>query len=63
MLGSGAERETRMAALVKDTPLRRFGKPEEVAALAALLASDEAPHIIGAEMNIDGARVIATRWP
>ena len=54
MLGSGAERETRMAALVKDTPLQRFGKPEEVAALAVLLASDEAPYITGAEMNIDG---------
>jgi NAD(P)-dependent dehydrogenase (short-subunit alcohol dehydrogenase family) len=54
MLGSGAERETRMAALVKDTPLHRFGKPEEVAALATLLASDEAPYITGAEMNIDG---------
>ena len=34
MLGSGAGRETRMAALVKDTPLHRFGTPEEVAALA-----------------------------
>jgi NAD(P)-dependent dehydrogenase (short-subunit alcohol dehydrogenase family) len=54
MLGSGAERETRMAAFVKDTPLRRFGKPEEVAALATLLASDEAPYITGAEINIDG---------
>ena len=43
-----------MAALMKDTPLHRFGKPEEVAALATLLASDEAPYITGAEMNIDG---------
>src|ERR1700722_16773652 len=54
MLGSGAEREMRMAALVRDTPLHRFGMPEEVAALATLLASDEAPYITGAEMNIDG---------
>ena len=54
MLGAGAERDSRMAALVKDTPLRRFGMPEEVAALATLLASDEAPYITGAEMNIDG---------
>ena len=54
LLGSGAEREIRMAALVKDTPLHRFGKPEEVAALATLLASDEAPYITGSEMNIDG---------
>jgi NAD(P)-dependent dehydrogenase (short-subunit alcohol dehydrogenase family) len=54
MLGSGAAREIRMAALVKDTPLHRFGKPEEVAAIATLLATDEAPYITGSEMNIDG---------
>ena len=28
--------------------------PEEVAALAVLLASDEATYITGAELNIDG---------
>jgi 3(or 17)beta-hydroxysteroid dehydrogenase len=54
MLGSGEERVARMAALVKDTPLRRFGTPEEVAALAVLLASDEATYITGSELNIDG---------
>ena len=54
MLGSGTERENRMAALVKDTPLHHFGKPEEVAALATLLASDEARYITVAGMNIAG---------
>ncbi len=54
MLGSGRERESRMAALVKDTPLQRFGLPEEVAAIAVLLASDEATYLTGAEINIDG---------
>ena len=54
LLGSGAERAARMAALVADTPLRRFGRPEEVAALAVLLASDEAPYVTGAEFTIDG---------
>lgn len=54
MLGIGEDREDRMAALVADTPLRRFGKPEEVAAIAVLLASDEASYITGAELNIDG---------
>ncbi|MCU0974955.1 MAG: glucose 1-dehydrogenase [Steroidobacteraceae bacterium] len=54
MLGSGKDREARMAQFVRDTPLRRFGLPEEVAALAVLLASDEAPYITGAELNIDG---------
>lgn len=54
ILGAGAERETRMATLVKDTPLKRFGMPEEVAAVAVLLASDEATYITGSELNIDG---------
>lgn len=54
MLGSGPDRDARIAALVKDTPLRRFGLPEEVAAVATLLASDEAPYITGSELNIDG---------
>lgn len=54
MLGDGAEREARMAAFVADTPMRRFGQPEEVAALAALLASDEAAYMTGSELTIDG---------
>jgi len=54
MLGDGPDRETRMAALVADTPLRRFGTPEEVAAIAVMLASDEAGYVTGSEFNIDG---------
>ena len=54
MLGTGPDREARMAALVADTPLKRFGRPEEVAALAVLLASDEPAYMTGAELTIDG---------
>ncbi len=54
MLGDGPDREDRAAAIVADTPLRRFGQPEEVAALAVLLASDEATYMTGAELTIDG---------
>jgi NAD(P)-dependent dehydrogenase (short-subunit alcohol dehydrogenase family) len=43
-----------MAALVADTPLKRFGEPDEVAAIAVMLASDEATYITGSEFNIDG---------
>jgi NAD(P)-dependent dehydrogenase (short-subunit alcohol dehydrogenase family) len=43
-----------MAAFVSDTPLRRFGHPDEVAALAVLLASDEATYMTSAELSIDG---------
>ncbi|HCB76160.1 MAG TPA: short-chain dehydrogenase [Sphingomonas bacterium] len=54
MLGTGEDREARMAAFVADTPLRRFGTVEEVAAVAVMLASDEAGYVTGAEFNIDG---------
>jgi 3(or 17)beta-hydroxysteroid dehydrogenase len=54
MLGNGPDREARMAALVADTPLKRFGTVEEVAAIALMLASDDATYITGAEFTIDG---------
>jgi NAD(P)-dependent dehydrogenase (short-subunit alcohol dehydrogenase family) len=54
MLGTGPDREKNMNEYVRDTPLKRFGQPEEVAALAVLLASDEATYMTGAELNIDG---------
>lgn len=54
MLGEEAERDARMAALVADTPLRRFGQAGEVAAAALLLASDDATYITGTEITIDG---------
>lgn len=54
MLGEGPEREANMAALVADTPLRRFGTVEEVAALALYLASEESGYMTGAELTLDG---------
>jgi len=54
MLGDGPDRAERMAAFVADTPLKRFGLPQEVAAIAVMLASDEAGYVTGAEFNIDG---------
>ena len=54
MLGDGPGREARMASLVADTPLGRFGLPEEVAAVCVLLASDEAAYMTGAEVTLDG---------
>ena len=54
MLGDEPSRKARMDALIADTPLRRFGTPQEVAALAVLLASDEASYMTGAELTLDG---------
>jgi 3(or 17)beta-hydroxysteroid dehydrogenase len=54
MLGEGPDRELAMASFVKDTPMKRFGDPDEVATLAVMLASDEAQYMTGAELTIDG---------
>lgn len=54
MLGDGPDRADREAAMVADTPMRRFGEAKEVAALAVLLASDEATYMTGTELTIDG---------
>ncbi len=54
LIGDGPDREARMATMVADTPLRRFGAVEEVAALALLLASDDATYITGSELHLDG---------
>ena len=54
MLGSGLGRVEREAAMVQDTPLRRFGTVGEVAAAAVYLASDESGYTTGAELVIDG---------
>ncbi len=44
------ERKEKMKAI----PMRRFGKPEEVAAAVRFLASEEASYITGATLKIDG---------
>ena len=54
MLGNGPNREERARALTADTPMGRFGTPEEVAAVVVLLASDEAAYMTGSEVTIDG---------
>lgn len=53
-MAEGEERQRRMAAFVADTPMRRFGTPQEVASVAVLLASDAARYMAGAELTIDG---------
>jgi NAD(P)-dependent dehydrogenase (short-subunit alcohol dehydrogenase family) len=47
------------AAAVARIPQRRFAEPDEVAATVAFLASDEAAHITGASIPVDGGYTAA----
>ncbi|MEO6803848.1 MAG: glucose 1-dehydrogenase [Granulicella sp.] len=44
----------KLNALLANIPLGRLGKPEDVASLAAFLASDEASYITGSTYVVDG---------
>ncbi|WP_427116738.1 SDR family NAD(P)-dependent oxidoreductase [Pseudarthrobacter scleromae] len=60
MLEAGLARNGRTVAdLDALVPFGRIGKPEEIAALVAFLASDEAPYICGSVIEITGAQAVA----
>ena len=46
------------ARFAERIPLRRVGQPEDVAATVAFLASDDARHITGASLLIDGGQTL-----
>ena len=43
-----------IAGLAAQTPLGRMGRPEETAAVALFLASDESSFMTGSEVFVDG---------
>ncbi|MDD1967043.1 SDR family oxidoreductase [Pseudomonas putida] len=60
MLEAGVRRSGRtIADLDRMVPFGRIGKPEEVAALVAFLASDEAQFMCGSLVEITGAQAVA----
>ncbi|TNB67236.1 SDR family oxidoreductase [Arthrobacter sp. BB-1] len=60
MLEAGLARSGRTVAdLDALVPFGRIGKPEEIAALVAFLASDEAPYICGSVIEITGSQAVA----
>ena len=46
--------ETQREALLQQIPLQRLGKPEDVAAVVAFLASPQAGYITGATLHVNG---------
>jgi NAD(P)-dependent dehydrogenase (short-subunit alcohol dehydrogenase family) len=53
---SPQQREQAMAAAVDRNMIKRFGRPEEVAAVAVFLATPEASYLTGASIPVDGGR-------
>lgn len=51
----GGENAKVMEGYVSRVPAGRLGKPEEIAALVAFLASDDAQYLTGAAIPVDGA--------
>lgn len=47
-----------LAAIKEKTPVRRLGKPEEIAAACVYLSSDEAAFVTGAVLKVDGGLVL-----
>jgi NAD(P)-dependent dehydrogenase (short-subunit alcohol dehydrogenase family) len=54
LIDDGPDRTAIMASFVADMPMKRFGELREVAAIAILLASDEATYMTGTEVTIEG---------
>ena len=42
------------SSIVEQIPIKRFGKPQEIAKIVAFLASDDASFILGTELTADG---------
>ncbi len=60
MLGEGEAYTENLKKFTKDTPMKRFGTPEEVAYAVLYLASDESSYTTGSELSVDGGILAGT---
>jgi NAD(P)-dependent dehydrogenase (short-subunit alcohol dehydrogenase family) len=56
MLNRFTGTEERKGGLVSTVPLKRVGKPEEIAQTIAFISSDKASFITGASYLVDGGK-------
>jgi NAD(P)-dependent dehydrogenase (short-subunit alcohol dehydrogenase family) len=56
MLNRFTGTEERKGGLVSTVPLKRVGRPEEIAQTIAFIASDKASFITGASYLVDGGK-------
>ncbi len=59
MTEQAPDSERLVSALARAVPMRRLGKPEEVAAAVAFLASEEAGYITGQTLSVSGGLTMA----
>lgn len=59
MLGAGEASAKMVEALRRAVPMRRLGRPEDVAAAVAFLASDAAGYITGQTLSVSGGLTMA----
>jgi 2-hydroxycyclohexanecarboxyl-CoA dehydrogenase len=59
MTGQAPDSERLVAALTRAVPMRRLGKPDDVAAAVAFLASDEAAYVTGQTVSVSGGLTMA----
>ncbi len=49
-----------LAEMASSIPLKRLGKPEEIAAMVVFLASEQAAYVTGTTVQVDGGRLKGT---
>jgi 2-hydroxycyclohexanecarboxyl-CoA dehydrogenase len=59
MVGAGAASAKMVESLRKAVPMRRLGRPEDIAAAVAFLASDRAGFITGQTLSVSGGLTMA----